>query len=217
MDIKKPGHDETMDMPKIDMKDVDLGGAFKQFLEVIKLNKKILEGVAGNKKGGASAAIFLILGAIAAPLAQLIFGVKFLNVTYRPDIVSVLIQAVIAVVIAVLVIFVTAVVANKLFKGKGSFAEYFRVMGLAYGLNVVNFLGPIIPSLSPLLALVISIWVLVVSFYAIQAIFKLDNTNTVLTIIVTVVAFVALGAIVASLGYGAAYTNVDLSSISINY
>jgi len=216
MEQHKTGHDESMEMPKIDMKDVDLGGAFKQFLEVIKLNKKAIEGVAGNKKGGAVAAIFLVAGSIAAPLAQLIFGVRFLNVVYRPDVVSILIQAAIAIVIAVLVIFITTIVANKLFKGKGSFADYFQVMGLAYGLNVLMFLGPILPSLAPLISLVVGIWVLIISFYALQSIFKLDNTNAVLTIIVTIVAFFVLGAVVAALGFGAAYNSVDLSNISIN-
>lgn len=217
MEHHKPGHDETMEMPKIDMKDVDLGGAFKQFVEILKLNKKVIEGVAGNAKAGASAAIFLLVGAAAAPLAQFIFGVRFLNVVYRPDIVHVLVQWLLAVVMAVGVIFVTTVVANKLFKGKGSFAGYFKVMGLMYGVNVLTAVGFLVPALAPLLGLVVGIWMLVVSFYAIQAVFKLDNTNTVLTMIVAVVAMVAIMAVIGSLGYGAAYSTIDLSNISVRY
>lgn len=207
-----------MEIPKIDMKDVDFGGAFKQFLEIIKLNKKAIESVAANVKGGASAAVFLVAGAIAVPLGSLIFGYKFLNVVYRPDIVPVLIQAVLAVVMTGAVIFVTTLVANKLFKGKGSFPEFFRVMGLAYGLNILALLGMAVSSLYPLIALVVGIWVLIIMFYSIQIVFKLDNTNTILTIIVTVVAFVVLSAVIASLGYGAAApSSLDLSSLSIRY
>lgn len=217
MEQYKGAKDPSMEIPQIDMKDLDFGGAFKQFLEILKLNKKAIESVAGNAKGGAAALIFLVAGAIAAPLGSLIFGYKILNVVYWPDIVAVLIQAVFAAVMAVAVIFVTTVVANKLFKGKGSFADYFRVMGLAYGLNVVILLGYAVPSLAPLLGLVASIWGLVIMFYALQIIFKLDNTNVILTIIVTIVAMVVLSAVVASLGYGAAYSTIDLSSLSGRY
>ncbi len=218
MEHQKPGNDPSMEIPKIDMKDVDFGGAFKQLVEVLKLNKKAIESVASNVKGGAAAAIFLVAGAIAAPLGSLLFGYKFMNVVYRPDIVTVLIQAALAVVMTVAVLFITTMVANKLFKGKGSFADYFRVMGLVYGLNVVAFLGVAVPSLTSLVSLIIGIWILVVTFYAIQTIFKLDNTNAILTIIVTVVATIVLGAVIASLGYGVAGpSSVDLSNISIRY
>jgi hypothetical protein len=217
MEHKKTGHDDSMDLPEIDMSNVDLGGAFKQFIEVIKLNKKVIAGVAENKKSGSSAAVFLAVGAVALPVAQLIFGVRFLNVVYRPDAVSLIIQAVLAVVMAALVLYITSLVATRLFKGKGSFANYFRVMGLAYGLNVLMFLGPVIPALVPLISLVVGIWMLVINYTVIKDVFKLDNTNTILTIIVTIVAFIALGAVIASLGFGAAQSSVDLSNISITY
>ncbi len=214
---KEGSKDPSMEIPKIDMKDVDFGGAFKQFVEILKLNKKAIESVAGNAKGGAAAVVFLVAGAIAAPLGSLIFGYKFMNVVYRPEIVHVLIQAVLAAAMAVAVIFVTTIVANKLFKGKGSFADYFRVMGLAYGLNVLVLAGYAVPSLAPLIGLVVGVWGLVITFYALQLIFKLDNTNVILTIIVTIVAMVVLSGIVASLGYGAAYSSVDLSGLSMRY
>lgn len=215
MEQHKGSKDPSMEIPKIDMKDVDFGGAFKQLVEILKLNKKAIESVASNVKGGAAAAVFLVAGAVAAPLGSLIFGYKFMNVVYRPEIGHVLVQLVFAVVMAVAVIFVTTLVANKLFKGKGAFADYFRVMGLAYGLNVVVLLGYAVPSLAPLLGLVVGIWGLVIMFFALQIVFKLDNTNTILTIIVTIVAMMILATLVASLGYGAAYSSIDLSSFSV--
>jgi len=211
MEQHKGTKDPSMEIPKIDMKDVDFGGAFKQFVEILKLNKKAIESVAVNAKGGAAAAIFLVAGAIAGPLGSLIFGFKFANI------VIILVQAVFAVAMAVAVIFVTTIVANKLFKGKGSFADYFRVMGLAYGLNVVMLIGYAAPALIPLIGLVAMVWGLVITFYAIQIIFKLDNTNAILTIIVTIVAMVVLSGLVASLGYGAAYSSFDFSSFSARY
>jgi len=216
----KKGTDPAMEMPKIDMKDVNVGNAFQQFVSIMKLDKKAIEAVAKNEKGGAVAGLFLLVGAIAGPLAGWLFGTRLGPIVVRSQLSEMLVGAVFAVVIAALTIFITTLVATRLFKGKGSFAEFFRVMGLVYGAYVLNILGGLVPALSPIIALVVAIWVLVVSYVAIKTVFKLDDTNAVLTIIVTVVAYLILGALVGSIMVSVGLSSMagmDYSNISVRY
>ncbi|HLG25460.1 MAG TPA: Yip1 family protein [Candidatus Gracilibacteria bacterium] len=203
-----------MKMPKMDMKDLNVGGAFQKFLGLLKLDKKVIEEVANDEKGGVSAALFLLVGVVAGPLVGWLVGVRVLGVTVRVDLGVMLGQVVFALVISVLTIFITTLVANKLFKGHGTFAQYFRVMGLANGLGVVNVVGSLMFSLAMIAGLVAGLWMLAIGFTAIKAVFKLDDTNAVLTIIVTVVAYVVLGAVVSALGFAGATAGLSSSSLS---
>lgn len=219
MTLEKKKPDEFMEMPKIDMKDMDFGNAFQKFLKVIKLDKKAIVAVSEDKKGGTAAAIFLVIGAIGSPLGSLVFGYRFFNTVVRPDIGSALLGSLLAVVMAALTLFVTSIVAVKLFKGHGSFPEFFRVAGLAYGLSVLYFFGFLVPSLQMLLGLVVGVWMLVISFVTIKQVFKLDDANTVLTMIVTVIVFLLLGGIITSLGVGGAMMGMGggMPNMSITY
>jgi hypothetical protein len=208
--------DESIEMPKIDIKDVNLGNSFQKFLQIVKLDKKAIEDVSKDKKGATGALIFLVVGALASPLAMAIFGVTLFGITVRPAIGDVFIQAILAVIMAGLVIFITSLVAIKLFKGHGTFSEYFRIAGLTYGLNVIGIISFIIPSFGMLIGLLVGIWMLVINYIAIKIVFKLDDTNTVLTMIVTVVVFMLLSAIVASTGFGVMSSSSMMPSFSIS-
>lgn len=219
----KKGTDPAMEMPKIDMKDVNIGNAFQQFIGILKLDKKVIESVAKSEKGGAAAALFLVVGAIAGPLSGWIFGTRLGPVLVRAELGTALVGAVFGVAVAVLTIFITSLVATRLFKGKGTFAELFSVMGLVYGVYVLNLIGGLLPALSPIIGLVVAVWFLVVTFVALKSIFKLDDTNAVLTIIVTIVAYAVLialvGSIMVSMGMVAmgGLGGMDYSNISVRY
>lgn len=215
--------DPAMEMPKIDLKDVNIGNALQQFISILKLDKKVMEAVAKNEKGGAAAVLFLVVGAVAGPLSGFIFGTRLGPIVVRTELGATLVSAVFGVAVAALTIFITSLVATRLFKGKGTFAEFFRVLGLVYGAYVLNIIGGLLPTLAPIVTLVVAIWVLVVSFVAIKEIFKLDDTNAVLTIIVTVVAYMILialaGSIMLSIGLstGSSMGVLDYSNISLSY
>lgn len=198
----------------------DMGNAFSQFIEIIKFNKGAMSSIARDEKATVPAAIFLLIGALAGPVANQIFGVQILGTVFRPDIQSTISASVVAVLTSLLTIFITMIVATKLFKGKGTFMEYFRVVGLAYALNILTILGSVLPALAMLVGLIVGLWMLAISFVAIKSVFSLDDTNAVLTIIVTLVAYLVLGAIlvsvVASIGLSTLPQGgtVDLSRIS---
>ncbi len=191
------------EIPKVDMKKMNpdaLKGGFGDIIEILKLNKGAMEKVAARDSEGINLAIvYLAVGAIGAPLGGMILGYTFLGVTVRTPIVNGLIGAVLAVVMGVLVYYVTNLVAEKMFHGKAKFAEYFRVMGYASLLNVLGFLT-VVPIISTLAAL----WILVINYFALTTVHKLNATNAVLTIIVTIVVFIALTAVIGALGLSAA-------------
>lgn len=212
--------DDSMKMPKMDMKDMNVGNAFQQFIGIIKLDKKVIESVAKSDKGGPAAALFLLVGVAATPLVQMLVGIRVFNTTIRPDLSSTLMGILGALIAAGLGFVVTTMVATKLFKGKGTLAQYFNVVGLAYGLNVLGAIGVLIPGLIALVPLVVGIWGLVVGYVVLKTVFHLDNTNAVLTIIVTVVAMFVIMAVLGALGLTAAINqapNIDLSNINISY
>jgi len=201
----KTTHSNSMpEIPKVDMKNVNadaLKGGFGDVISILKLDKTVMAKVAGRDSEGISIAlVYLAVGAIAAPLGGLILGFY----GFHTGIVYALVTAVLAVVMAALNLYVTSMVAEKMFKGTGKFPQYFRVMGYASLVNVLGFL-----TIVPVLSTVASLFVfLVVNYFALTIVHKLNQTNAILTMIVSVVVFFVLAAIigmlVATIGLGGA-------------
>ena len=207
-----------MNIPKFDTKNLDFQGAFKSVLEILKLNQSAIEQVAKNEKLNFVALIFLIIGSIIGPLATKIFGIRIFNIAVYPSLQDTLVGMVVNFVIAALVIFITTLVATKVFNGKGTLAEYFRIMGLAYILNVLTILGSLLPSLAMVVGLVVGVWMLGIEFVSLKAVFKMDATNSALTMIVSLVVFLVLE-LLASVGVGSAIFCADesFSDFKFNY
>jgi hypothetical protein len=190
-------------MPKVDLKKASgaaLKGGLKDVIEILKLNKSRISAVAGRESEGITVAlVYLIIGAIGAPLGTAVFGVTFFGTRITTPILNALVNCVVAAVVGALVLYVTSFVAEKVFKGKGTFSQYFRVMGYAYLLNVVGFLTMI-----PFLGALASLYLLVVSFVALKEVHKLDSTNVVLTILVTIGVFIVLCYLLAMFGLSGA-------------
>lgn len=212
--------DDPLKMPNIDMKDVDVGNAWQQFLGIIKLDKKVIESVAGNKKSDTVAGIFLLIGVVAVPLAHAVFGMNVFGGLVRIGFTAMLTSMLGMLISVVLSLLVATFVAVRLFHGKGSFVQLYRVLGLAYALNVLNVLGVLLAGLGVFVSLIVMVWMLLIIFHALKYVFHLDDTNAVLTIVITVVSFLLLGQILLSLGFpmGSSYLmTVDFNRISITY
>jgi hypothetical protein len=192
-------HHGMPEIPKVDLKSVNaaaLKGGVTDVLEIVKLNQSRMDAVAKRDSEGITMAlVYLAIGALAAPLGGAVFGYSVLGTVFRTPIVSALIGAVVAIVLSVLGLYITNLVAVKLFKGQGKFPEYFRVMGYASLINVVGLL-----SMVSVLGSIAGIWLLVINFKALMSVHKLDTTNAVLTIIVSVVVSVVLTFLVTAVG-----------------
>lgn len=85
----------------------------------------------------------------------------------------------------------------KLFKGQGDFGEVQRCLGFAYGpqvLGIFLFLN-IIPALACvtwIAPLVGAVWSAVAGFFAIREALDQDNSNALLTIVISWVAFIVV-------------------------
>jgi len=203
--------DDSMKIPKVDMKNFNINSSIQQFISVLKCDKHAIETIAKDEKAGAQALIFFLVGVAATPLGLLIF-VPFM----RSQPVFLVTQVVLAIVGALLAFFAVSQVATKIFKGHGSFADIFRVGGLVYGVNVISLIVPLIPSLGALIALVALLWMLVVHYVTVKTVFKLDDTNTILTILISIVAVAIVMAILSAVGIGAMMPVSSIPEIKIS-
>jgi hypothetical protein len=197
------GAGDALAIPKFDFTKLDFAGAFAKLIEICKLNKKVIEEVANDEKFNSISLVFLAIGAAAGPLFFLIFGISFGNYVLRPDTVRGVINIILSPAISAAGLFALTYVAVNLFKGQGTFGKALRVLGLTSGVSAILALGYVVPGLMSLLSLVVGIWMLVVGYVCLKEVFKMDNTNTVLSLIVTVVVLGVLTAILAQLGIGA--------------
>lgn len=199
------GHGGMPEIPKVDMKNVNadaLKGGFGDVLEILKLNKAAIEKVAHRDGEGINIAlVYLVVASLVSSLGGPIIGYA----GFRVSILNALLSGVIAAVVSAVIIYVTNLAAEKLFQGKGTFPQYFRVMGYASLVNLLGFIMPLLPfGLISLFALLLLGWGVAVNYVTLTTVHKLNSTNAILTIIVQVVAYFVLGAVVASLGLTAA-------------
>lgn len=208
----------NLKIPKMDLKKADFGNSFTKLVELIKFNHKVMDEVAGDSKYYFPALIFLLAGSIAAPLGGLLFGVRALNVVVRTNFSYFLTTALISIITSLLAVYVTSFVAVKFFRGQGKLSEFFAVIGLCMGVRVLDLAGYIFHGLGGLLSVIVGIWLLVILFVSIKRVFKLDDANTVLTIVVSLIAMVIVGALLNSV-MGAPFSigSLDLSTISLTY
>ena len=199
----KPQHTQMPEIPKVDFKGVNMGsvtGGFGDVVEILKLNKAVIEKVANRDgEGIAIALIYLLLGALAVPLGAMILGISIPFVgTVRIGDVAGLESAVGSAVMFCVSLYVTNLVAEKMFQGHAKFPQYFRVMGYASLINVVGLF-----TIIPYVGMVAGIWMLVVLYKTLTDVHKLNSTNAVLTIVVAAVLAFLVGAVLGSIGFGA--------------
>lgn len=202
-------------LPKFDFGNMDFGAAFKKFVEVAKLNKTVMSEVANDEKLNSVALVFWVVSFLAAPLGMLIFGISFFGVTVRPGVTDVLFEVLRSLLMSAAGLYAVTLVANRLFKGKGSLAQMFRLMGFVSLINVLILVGYLLPGLLMIIGLVVAIWTAIVGFNALQIAFSLDAKNAAFTLVVTFVVMMVVGSIVASFSGGASYGRG--SSVYVNY
>jgi hypothetical protein len=94
-------------------------------------------------------------------------------------------------------------IGTKVFKGEAELPEMLRVLGFAY--------APALFMPIPCVNLLVLLWLLATGFVAVRAGLDLDNTKTLVTIVLGVIAVIAVSmAIAIPLGIGAALTGGTL-------
>lgn len=104
-------------------------------------------------------------------------------------------------------VWVATFVGTRLFKGTGEFGNVKRAMGFAYAPQFLNVLG-FIPCLGGIIGLIAWVLSVIAGVIAIRQSLNQDNTNAILTAVVSaVVVFVItalIGGILAAIGIGGA-------------
>lgn len=115
-------------------------------------------------------------------------------------------------IVAIIGFFIWAIViffvGTNLFKGQASdYTEVIRPLGYAYGPQVLGFFS-FIPCLGGIASLVGTLWMAVAGFFAIRQALNQDDTNAILTIVVSIIIFfivmLILGAILGIFGLAGA-------------
>ena len=180
----------------------DFQKEFMNAIEILKLNEKKMMEIATRKTTATAAFLFVLIGVVSTSLGTYLMFPSM----WRPSISFLIVNILVSLVAFFIGVFVIDFVASKFFNGKGNFGQLFRVMGYAYVLMIPYILLAVIPSLVAILGLVLGIWMLIVVFKTISVVKKLNPTNTVFTLLIVLVAMVAVYWILGYFGIGMGYS-----------
>jgi len=173
----------------------------ERILRVFKLDRTVFAEVEHDESATSQAAIVVAIVAALSVIGTIIQMLFSLVRGGKPDIGGMILSVVVTFVITFInwAVWsgVTYLVGTKLFKGEATFGEMLRVIGFAYApqmLGIVPCIGGIIGG----------IWSLIASYFAIKEGLDLDDTGTIVTILVGWLITVIISAVVGMLGIGGA-------------
>ncbi len=174
---------------------------FDRILRVFKLDRAVFAEVEHDESATAQAATVVAIVAALSVVGTLFRLLFTLIRGGRPAVGSTILTVVIAFVVVfvnwVLWAGITYFVGTQLFKAEATFGEMLRVIGFAYAprmLSVIPCVGSVIGA----------IWSLVASYFAIKEGLDLDDTGTIVTIVIGWLITVVVGALAGMIGLGGA-------------
>lgn len=177
-------------------------------LRVFKLDRQVFAEVEHDESATTQAAI--IVGIVAAlavvgTLLRVLFNVmRGGHAPVGAMLITIVITFVVTFVNWALWAGITYLVGTQLFKGEATFGEMLRVIGFAYAPRMLS----IIPCVGGVVG---AIWSLIASYFAIKEGLDLDDTGTIVTIVIGWLVTVVVGFLVGLLSVGGA---VGLGALS---
>ena len=182
----------------------------QRIIGVFKLDRTVFADVEHDESATMQAAIIVAIVAalsVVGTLLQVLFNVvRGSRVQLGATLLSVVGTFLVAFINWGLWSAVTHLVGTKLFNGKATLGEMLRVIGFAYAPRMLS----IIPCIGSVIG---AIWSLIASFFAVKEGLDLDDTGTIVTIIVGWLVTIVIGAILGALGLGGALSIGALSSL----
>ena len=171
----------------------------ERVLRVFKLDRTVFAEVEHDESATTQAATVVAIVAalsVVGSIIQMLYSlVRGGDVKFGGLLLSVVVTFVVTFVNWAVWSGVTYLVGTKLFKGEATFGEMLRVIGFAYAPQMLG----IIPCIGGVVG---GIWSLIASYLAIKEGLDLDNTGTIVTILVGWLVTVVISAIVGMLGIG---------------
>ena len=185
---------------------MDFNRILNGMIRAARLDKEFYEEVEHDPSYSQDALAVVILvsaiGAVGAFLGAIFSGI---NIIYA--LLGLIVSLALAVGGYYLWVYVAQFVGTRFFKGTGDFGEVQRAFGFAYAPQALNLLAAI-PCVGGLISIVAWLWSIAAGFIAIRQSLDQDDTNAILTAIVSgIVVFVVtalIRAIFGGLGWGVA-------------
>jgi hypothetical protein len=176
-------------------------GMLERIIGVFKLDRQVFAEVEHDESATSQAAIIIAIVAALSIVGNII-GLLFSmlrggDLRIGSTLLSIIGTLILAFVNWVVWSGVTFFVGTQLFKGEATFGEMLRVIGFASAPRMLA----IIPCIGGIVG---AIWSLVASYFAIKEGLDLDDTGTIVTILVGWLITIIIGAIFSLLGLGGA-------------
>lgn len=174
----------------------------ERIIRVFKLDRQVFADIEHDEAATTQAAIVVAIVAGLAVIGNIIsLLLSFLNpqgTRAGSILLSIVVTILLTFVNWVIWAGVTYLVGTRLFKGQATFIEMLREIGFA---TAPRMLG-IIPCIGGIIG---AIWSLIASYFAIKEGLDLDDTNTIITIVIGWIITVIIGVVIGTItGVGAA-------------
>lgn len=173
----------------------------ERILAVFKLDRAVFAEVEHDESATIQAAIIVAivaaLSVVGSIIQMLLTVVRGGNLRIGALLLSIIVTFLVAFINWVVWSAVTYLVGTQLFKGQATLSEMLRVIGFAYAPRMLQ----IIPCIGGIVG---AIWSLIASYFAIKEGLDLDDTGTIVTIIVGWLVTVFISFLVGLLGVGGA-------------
>ncbi len=173
----------------------------ERIIGVFKLDRKVFAEVEQDESATTQAAIVVAivaaLSVVGTILQMLINLVRGGEMELGATLLSVIVTFVVTFVNWAIWAGVTYLIGTKLFKGTATMGEMLRVIGFAYAPRMLS----IIPCIGGVIG---AIWSLIASYLAVKEGLDLDDTGTIVTIVVGWLVTIVIGVILGMLGVGGA-------------
>jgi hypothetical protein len=170
-------------------------------IKVAMFNQRTIQSVAKDKAVTPLATILIVLGSFAGALGSYVFPIEYGPVTYRTTVFEAIANGITAAFWIVVMLLTLNFVADRLFKGHGSFQSFLRVVGYGY---IIGLFG-----LFPILSVLVGIWALIILFKALHYVKGLSVEQSALSLLLTagflLLLFSLLGEVTAANLYGGLY------------
>lgn len=186
-------------------KALPLVSAVKDGISLLKLDKTKIQQVADNKSGTLWGIVILAVPLVVNFLLSMIQTTMFWSIQLKFLLIPTL--------TLVAGIFAMSLVAQIAFHSKGDHMAFFRVLAhasVAMWASIIPFILSLLGvldvySIYNLINLAAGVWMLVVTYFLLQSYYKLNQQNTVITLVVGVVAVSIIQSLLGRILIGAFY------------
>jgi hypothetical protein len=177
---------------------MDFNRILTGMIRAARLDKDFYEEVEHDASYARDALAVVVLAALAGGFGSFITGI-FSRIGFFRSVLSLIWGIIVAVLMYYVWVFVAQYVGTRFFKGTGDRGEVQRAFGFAYAPQVLTILR-FIPILGGLIAVVAWLWSIATGFVAIRQSLDQDNTNAILTMVVSFVVILVFTIILGIIG-----------------